>query len=134
MKTTIEKLVRILIEMLRVTFGALMLFASMAYFLNLIPEARIDGDMKTFGEGVEVAGYLMPLVKGIEFACGMLFIINRFVVLAALLVLPIVVNIVAVHLFIAPEGLQVALFLFIANVMLIGRHSSSYKGILTVKY
>ena len=130
---TTEKVINTIIAIIRVLFGALMIFASTAYFLNMIPAPQLEGKMKIFTEGIDAAGYLMPLVKAIELACGMLFIANRFVALAALLILPIVVNILAIHLFIDPQGLPVALFLFVANAALIIHNLGCYKGILIVR-
>ncbi|MBX2896442.1 MAG: hypothetical protein KF763_13415 [Cyclobacteriaceae bacterium] len=128
-----EKIMTIITSLFRVLFGGLMIFASIAYFLNLMPSPPLEGNMKAFTEGLDAAGYLMPLVKGIELACGILFVFNRFVALAALLILPVVVNILAIHLFMAPEGLPVAMFLFVANMILIVNNLGSYKGILVVK-
>jgi putative oxidoreductase len=130
---TTEKVINTIIAIIRVLFGALMIFASTAYFLNMIPAPQLEGKMKIFTEGIDAAGYLMPLVKAIELACGMLFIANRFVALAALLILPIVVNNLAIHLFIDKQGLPVALFLFGANAVLIVHHLGRYKRILIVR-
>jgi len=73
----------------------------------------------------------VTLVKGIELICGLLFITGRFVPLAAVVIFPIVVNIVLVHVFLAPEGLPVALFVLLSNLFLAFVYRSHYRGLFT---
>src|SRR5262245_10885941 len=72
----------------------------------------------------------MPTVKIIELLCGLAFVSGRFVPLATILISPIIVNIVIVHAFMAPEGLPVALFLVFANSFLTYIHRDTYKPLL----
>lgn len=128
-----NKTIKVIIAVIRVLFGTLMVFASVTYFFNLVPAPELEGNMKIFTEGIDASGYLMPMVKGIELACGVLFILNRYVVLATIVILPIVINILAVHIFLAPEGLPIAIFLFIANLVLILRNKNYYESLLVIK-
>lgn len=128
-----NKILNIITIIIRVLFGALLIFAFIAYFLKLFPTPELEGKMKIFTEGIDASGYLMPLVKGIELVCGILFITNRFVVLAAITILPIVVNILAVHIFLAPEGLPVAVFMVFTNLVLILHNRNHYKNLVVVK-
>ena len=53
---------------------------------------------------------MFPLIKGIEVLAGVLLLSNRLVPLALLLLAPIIVNIAAIHLVLAPSlGMVVAL-------------------------
>lgn len=107
------------IIIVRVLLGLLFVFSSVTYFMNLIPQPELTGNMKTFSDGLNASGYIMPLVKFIELICGIAFISGRFVPLATVLILPIVVNIVCVHIFLAPEGIPVAIFVLAATCFLI---------------
>jgi putative oxidoreductase len=69
-------------------------------------------------------------VKIIELICGIAFMSGRFVPLAAVLIFPIIVNIFFVHVFLAPEGLPVAIFLVLANSFVAYNHRESYKPLL----
>lgn len=122
------KIVTIIIRSL---IGLLLLFASVSYFLHLFPEPPLTGNMKTFNEGIKASRYLMPLVKTIELTCGLSFIIGKFNKITFLLLMPISVNIICTHLFLAPEGIPVASFLFLGNIFLIYTKWDSYKGLFT---
>ena len=70
--------------------------------------------------------YLMPTVKVIELVCGLAFVTGRFAPLAAVLIAPIIVNIVLVHAFLGPEGLPTAIFLVVANGIVAWYHRDRY--------
>lgn len=114
----------------RVLMGLLFLFASITYLFGLITPPPLAGAMKTFNEGLEAAVYLMPTVKVLELLCGAAFVLGRFVPLATVLIAPIIVNIVLVHAFLAPEGLPVAIFLALANAFVAWQHRDRYRPLL----
>lgn len=89
--------------------------------------------MKTFNEGIQAAVYLMPLIKGMELLCGLAFLSNRRVALATVLIFPIALNILLVHVFLAPEGLPVALFVLVANLFFAVRNKELYRSLFVLK-
>lgn len=111
----------------RSLMGLLFLFASVTFLFKLITPPPPTGSMKTFSDGLEASVYLMPTVKVIELLCGLAFLSGRFVPLATVLIAPIVVNILGVHLFLAHEGLPLAVFLVLATVFLAWHHRDSFK-------
>ena len=113
----------------RILIGLLLLFASISYFLHLIPEPPLKGDMKLFNDGIKASGYLMPLVKTVELLCGISFVTGKFNKLTFIILMPISINIICTHIFLAPEGIPVAAFLFLSNVFLIYTKWDSYKGL-----
>lgn len=117
----------------RVLIGLLLLFASISYFLNLAPEPVVTGNFKAFQVGLVASTYLMPLAKTMELLCGIAFVAGRYVTLACILILPITLNILFINFFMSPEGLPIALFLFLGNIFLIYRHWHNYKGIFVAK-
>lgn len=124
---------KIVIIVLRVLLGLLFAFASVAYFFQLFEEPEHTGAMKVFNEGLNASVYLMPTVKALELICALAFLSGRFVPLATLIILPIVVNILGVHVFLEPQGLPVAIFVTIATMVLIWHHRERYKGLLVAK-
>jgi putative oxidoreductase len=122
------KIVTIIIRSL---IGLLLLFASTSYFLHLFPEPPLSGNMKLFNDGIKASGYLVPLVKIIEFTCGLSFITGKFNKLAYILLMPITVNIFCTHIFLAPEGTPLASFLLLGNLFLIYSKWDSYKDLFT---
>jgi putative oxidoreductase len=115
---------------LRSLMGLLFLFASITYLFKLITPPPLTGAMKIFNDGLEASVYMMPTVKVIELICGLAFVSGRFVPLATILISPIIVNIVLVHAFLAPEGLPAAIFLVIANIFLAYYNREAYKPLL----
>jgi putative oxidoreductase len=116
---------------IRSLIGLLLLFASISYFLHLSPEPPITGNMKLFNDGMKASGYLMPLVKTVELLCGLSFITGKFNKLTFILLMPISVNIICTHIFLAPEGIPVAAFVFLGNIFLLYTKWDSYKGLFT---
>ncbi|OOG78756.1 DoxX family protein [Flavobacterium sp. A45] len=123
---------RIATIIIRSLIGLLLLFASISYFLHLFPEPPLAGNMKIFNDGLKASGYLIPLVKTIELICGLSFIIGKFNRITFILLMPISVNIICTHIFLAPEGIPVAAFLFLGNIFLLYTKWDSYKGLFTV--
>ncbi len=110
----------------RVLIGLLLLFASVSYFFNLIPEPKQTGALKLFNDGMKASGYLMPLVKSIELIVGLAYVSGKFIKIANLLLLPISINILLINLFMMPEGTPIALLLFLGNVLFIYKNWESY--------
>ena len=87
--------------------------------------------MKTLNDGLNASGYLMPLVKTVELLCGIAYVTGKFNKIANIVLLPISINILFIHICLAPEGIPVAVFLFTANIFLIYTKWDSYKGLFT---
>jgi putative oxidoreductase len=121
---------RIAVIIVRTLMGLLFLFASITFLFKLITPPPLTGAMKVFNDGLEAARYLMPMAKVIELICGLAFVTGRFVPLATVLIAPIIVNILFVHVFLAPEGIPVAVFLVLANIFLAYHHREAYKPLL----
>lgn len=126
---TPSKGLKITMIVARTLMGLLFLFASITYFFKLITPPPATGAMKVFGDGLEASRYLMPTAKAVELCCGLAFVSGRFVPLAAVLIAPIIVNIVLVHAFLAPEGLPLAIFLVLANSLVAYYHKDRYRAL-----
>lgn len=109
---------RIATVIVRSLMGLVFVFASVAYFFDLVEQPPLEGALRTFNDGMDASVYLVPTVKAIELVCGVAFLAGRFVPLATVVIAPIVVNIFLVHAFLAPEGLPIAILLVAANVFL----------------
>ncbi|USG66886.1 hypothetical protein NDK47_06195 [Brevibacillus ruminantium] len=75
-------------------------------------------------------GYLLIMVKTIELICGISLLINVFVPLSLVILAPIVVNILAFHLFVDPDLLPLGALVFVLEVLLIWIYRKQYLGIL----
>lgn len=115
----------------RVLIGALLLYASISFFLKLMPEPVTNGDFKAFQLGLVASTYLMPLAKAIELLCGLSYVSGKYVTLANIIILPITINILLINYFLVPEGLPIAIAMFLGNLFLIYRYWNNYKTVFT---
>jgi uncharacterized membrane protein YphA (DoxX/SURF4 family) len=115
----------------RVLIGLLLLFASVSFFLKLAPEQVATGNFKAFQIGLVASSYLIPLAKAVELLCGLSYVTGKYVTLANILILPITLNILFINYFMTPEGLPIAIPLFLGNLFLIYRYWENYKSVFT---
>lgn len=118
---------------IRTLMGLLFLFASITYWFKLITPPEQVGAMKVFNQGLEASVYIMPTVKAIELICGIAFVTGLFVPFAQVIISPIIINILCVHIFLAPEGLPVAVFLVLSNVFLAYVNRESFRALFVMK-
>ncbi|MDN3677610.1 DoxX family protein [Flavobacterium paronense] len=116
---------------IRVLIGLFLLFASISYFLHLMPEPVTTGDFKAFQLGLVASTYLMPLAKAVELLCGLSYVAGKYVTLANIVILPVTLNILLINYFMSPETLPIAAVLFLANLFLIYRYWHNYKTVFT---
>ena len=129
-----EKFMKIAMIIVRTLMGLLFLFASIAYFINLFPSPPpLTGNMKLYMEGMQASGYFLNLLKVTELACGLAFVSGYYVPLATVVIAPVIINIFFVHLFLAPEGLSVAIPLVLANCFVAYYYRASYAPLLRAK-
>ena len=77
--------------------------------------------------------YLLTLVKLTEAAVGALLLANRFVPVALLALAPVTVNIVLVHLLLAPSGLPIALVVLALHLFLGWSYRGAYRSVLAAR-
>ena len=87
----------------------------------------------TFVGALMQTGYMFPLIKGTEVLAGALLLANRFVPLALVLLAPVVVNIVAFHLFLDPSSLATALVVLALEIYLAWSYRRAYSPLLTAR-
>lgn len=120
---------KIAILIVRILLGALMVFASVAYFFDLVEAEPPTGDLLTFMTGVMASKYLMPLAKTIELIAGLSLLSGKFMKVTLLALLPISVNIFLIHTVTQVSEVPVAIFVLGANLFLIYAHWDSYKDL-----
>jgi len=94
----------------RILLGLLFFASGVFGLLTLLgivppPAASMPAGATAFAGALAKTGYMMPLVSGTQFIAGALLLSNRFVPLALALLAPVIVNIVAFHVFLAPSGI-----------------------------
>src|SRR5882672_10213111 len=98
--------------------GGLFLLFGLNGFFNFLPMPALPEAEQHFIGALAATGYMFPLIKGTEVVSALLLLSGRYVPLALTLIAPVLVNIVAVHVFLAPAGLPLALFLLATELYL----------------
>ena len=114
---------------IRILLGAFMVFASVAYFLELFEAEAPTGNLLTFMNGVMASKYLLPLAKAVELIVGLSLLSGKFMKVTLLALLPISINIFLIHTVTQVSEVPVAIFVLGANLFLIYAHWDSYKGL-----
>lgn len=96
----------------RLLLGALFVVFGTNYFFPFMPMPENPPEAQAFLGALFQAGYMFPLIKVTEIVGGALLLLG-FVPIGLILLSPVVVNIVAFHLFLAPGGMGL-------NVALVG--------------
>lgn len=127
-----KSLARHLTTAARVLMGLMFAVFGLNGFLEFIPPPTtpIPEGAMAFSTALMKTGYMMPLIKGTELVAGVLLLSNRFVPLALTLLAPVVVNIVAFHLFLAPEGTGMTLFVLAMELYLAWTYRGAYRALL----
>jgi hypothetical protein len=76
---------------------------------------------------------MFPLLKGTEVVVGLLLLPGRWVPLALALAAPVVVNIVAFHLFLAPAGMVLPIVMLAAELALAWWYRDAFKPMLRAR-
>lgn len=93
----------------RILMGLIFLGSGIAFFFTTPPP--LEGAMADFFKGMAATGYFFYLLKVTEIACGLLLLSGRLVPLALVVLAPVILNIVLVHAFMAPEGVPLGVVL-----------------------
>jgi uncharacterized membrane protein YphA (DoxX/SURF4 family) len=119
----------------RILMGLLFLITGLNGFLNFIPPPKdpMPEAAVAFMDGLMKSGYMFQLISGTGLLVSVLLLLNRFVPLALALIAPVVVNIVAFHVFIAPSGLGIALVVLALELYLAWSYRSSYRTMLAAR-
>ena len=117
----------------RVFLGLVFFVFGLNGFLHFLPQPPIPAGAASLLGAMIGSGYLLAFVKATEVLVGALLLANRFVPLALTILAPIVLNIVAVHTFLAPEGLPVAVVVLALEIYLAWTYRAVFAPMLHAK-
>lgn len=125
---------RFLPAIARLLLGLVFFVFGLNGFLQFMPQPKDmpEGAVAFFGALMKT-GYMIPLLFGTQTLVGALLLLNRFVPLALALIAPVIVNIVAFHLFIAPSGLPVATVVLLLEIYLAWSYRHAYRSMLALR-
>lgn len=124
MMDTIKPYVRIVLGLVFLVFGLNGFFNFLPMQMDL-PEAAVK-----FTTALAETGYMFKFIKGTEVLCGALLLAGIFVPLALAMITPIILNIVAFHYFLAPQGLIVSLIILFIHMICCHGYRVHFKSVL----
>jgi hypothetical protein len=118
-----------LITVTRLIVGGIFLASAVNGVLGIIPlpTGGPSGALLTTLAG---SGYFYPLLRAVELIGAALLLSGWLVPLALTLLAPVVVNVAAFHLFLAPQGLPVAGLLVAGELLLAWHHRSAFRSMV----
>jgi len=119
----------------RVLMGLAFLVFGLNGFLNFIPPPKtpMPEGAGAFAGALMKTGYMFPIIMGTQLLVGVLLLLNRFVPLALVLIMPILVNIIAFHLFLQPAGIGPGAFLLALDLYLAWVYRRAYLPMLAMR-
>lgn len=118
----------------RVLMGLLFLVTGLNGFLRFLPEpSTMPEGAAAFGAALMKTGYMFPLIMGTQLIVGVLLLANRFVPLALVLIAPVVVNIIAFHVFLAPAGIGPGVVVLVLEIYLVWKYRDAYRRMFAMR-
>ena len=116
----------------RLLMGLLFLVTGLNGFFNFLPppSAPMPEGAAAFAGALMKTGYMFRMVMATQVVVGVLLLSNRFVPLALALIAPVVVNIVAFHVFLAPSGRLIAAVVLVLEASLTWAYRKAYRPML----
>jgi len=132
MKTKLALGARLILGLIFFIFGlnGLAMMFTGSGFISMPPMPEAAG---SFMGALAASKFSLPLLKITEVLMGGLLLIGFYVPLAVVVLTPIILNILFFHIFLAPGGLPMAIFIMILHGYLTYCYWAYYKGALTCK-
>ena len=110
---------KIAILICRILSGLIFTVFGLNQFLHFIPMEAPTGDAGVFFTGMVKSVYLIPTMGFFMTASGIALLVNRFVLVALVILFPLILNILLFHIFLEPNGLAMAIALMAMNLFLV---------------
>lgn len=119
----------------RILLGLIFLVMGLNGFLMFIPPppGGLPKGAMGFGLALAATGYMNQLISVTQIVSGALLLANRFVALALVLLAPVIVNILAFHLFLDLAHIPLALVVGVLEVYLLWAYRAAYAPGLTAR-
>jgi len=117
----------------RIVLGLVFLVNGLNGFLHFMPQPSLGGAAAQFMTGLTASGYFFPLLSATQAIVGAALLSSRFVPLALTVLAPIIVNIVAVHVFLEPAGLPLAVLVLGLELFLAWSYRAAFRPLLRAR-
>jgi len=134
MEQSMKSPTRYLPAVARILMGLMFFVFGLNGFLHFIPQPKEpmpDGVMALMS-GFMKSGYMMPLIFGTQTLVGALLLLNCFVPLALALIAPVIVNIIAFHIFLMPATIVPGIVVLVLELYLAWSYRSAFRPMLVL--
>jgi putative oxidoreductase len=121
---------RIAATIVRVLLGLIFLVFGLNGFLHFLSMPPMPEPATVFFTGLAAVHYLLPLLFSTQVIGGALLLSGVFVPLALALLAPVIVNIFLFHLFVAPDGIPMAVVVALCELFLLWAHRDAFAPML----
>jgi hypothetical protein len=122
-----------LIKALRMLLGFVLLVFSLNGFFGFLPMPAPPTAASEFLQSMDRAGFVFPLLYGVEILLGVMLLFNLYSALAILGFVPIALNILLYHLFLDPAGGLVGYITVLVEILLLTAYFSYYKNLFNLR-
>lgn len=125
---------KVLPAIARILMGLAFLIFGLNGFLHFIPQPKeMPEHIASFMGAFMKSGYMFPLIFGTQLLTGILLLINRFVPLALALIAPVIVHIIAFHLFMDPKNIGPGVVVLLLELYLAWSYRSAFCPMLAAR-
>ena len=117
----------------RLLLGLVFFVFGLNGFLHFIPQPPPPQPALAFFGALFATGYMLPLIMGTQLLVGVLLLANRFVPMALILIAPVIVNIVAFHVALAPAGLPLALVVLALELVMAWSYREAFRPLFAAR-
>lgn len=114
----------------RILLGVGLIVFGLNKFLNFMPFPPMEPEMGSWMEALMATGFVMPLVAVVETLAGLMLLINKYVPLFLVVVLPIMVIAFLSHLLLDIAGVGGSTIFLLFIILLMMWNKDSYKELL----
>jgi uncharacterized membrane protein YphA (DoxX/SURF4 family) len=117
----------------RVLLGLVFFVFGLNGFLHWFSLPTMKGAAAEFMGGLVASGYFLPLLFGTNTITGAALLTGRFVPLALTVLAPVIVNTVAVHIFLDPSGFPLTILIVALELFLAWSHRAAFCSLLRAR-
>lgn len=128
-----KTIVQILPVAARLILGLVFFVFGLNGFLHFLPQPPMAGPAGAFVGALASSGYLLSLLSATQVLSGALLLSGFFVPLALTLLAPVIVNIVAFHLFLAPANYVVVGVVLVSEFFLAWSYRAAFTSVLQAR-
>jgi putative oxidoreductase len=117
---------RIAMIIARTLLGLIFFVFGLNGFLHFIPAPPPTGAAGQFFGALAATGYMIPLIFTAQIVGGILLLIGVAVPLALIILAPMILNILAFHLYLAPSGIGPGVLVAVLELFLAWYHRAAF--------